>query len=47
MVGAEYINISTATASRDLLAGVKADMLRKQGEKNQVQYQFFDLSRAS
>ncbi len=33
-------NISTATASRDLLKGVDSGMLIKRGEKNQVKYKF-------
>ncbi len=40
----EYLNlhkdISTATASRDLIEGVKEKILSKQGEKNQVRYRF-------
>lgn len=33
-------NISTATASRDLLYGLKNGLLKKKGEKNQVLYMF-------
>lgn len=40
----EYLNIhktiSTATASRDLLYGLEKDILKKQGEKNQIRYFF-------
>jgi Fic family protein len=33
-------NISTATASRDLIEGVKEKILSNKGEKNQVKYRF-------
>jgi len=37
-----FKNISTATASRDLLHGVEIGVLRLQGSKNQALYQFSD-----
>lgn len=40
----DYVNIfkdiSTATASRDLLLGIEEDILKKRGEKNQTRYHF-------
>jgi Fic family protein len=35
-------DISTATASRDLLSGIKKGILKKKGDKNQIQYFFLD-----
>lgn len=35
-------DISTATASRDLLSGIKKEIIKKKGQKNQIQYCFID-----
>lgn len=35
-------DISTATASRDLLSGIKKGMIKKKGQKNQIQYCFIN-----
>lgn len=35
-----HADISTATASRDLLFGIQEQILKNKGEKNQVRYQF-------
>lgn len=35
-----FKNLSSATASRDLLKGVKMGLITKEGEKNQTVYRF-------